>query len=128
MREERTLSCLVGIKTEGDGWNYEGASRGTLKTDGTEAVLEYSVDGDSCTLHVKDGKIYQRRCGEQPLYLVFSKGESTLCTLGAGELTGTFKIYTHRADVSIGGRGMIIDLLYDNGGMTHLRLTAKEEQ
>lgn len=83
---------------------------------GEDFTVFYSLDGDSCELRYRGGRLSETRRGAVPLRISFVRGGSSECLIGSGELTGTLPVFCRRLDVLRGKKGVHIALDYDLGG------------
>lgn len=118
----------VNINSCGGGWSDEKITEGVLTVaDSGEISLAYALDGDSCNLTVKDGKVTQTRRGEQCVNVTFIKGLSTQCTVGSGGLSGSYEVFTRKLEYVSGKGGFRLSLEYLSGSdkeLIRLTLTA----
>lgn len=117
----------VNIRSKGNGWVDERTATGTVFSDENTFTLNYSLDGDECTLTYNNGKVTQIRRGENCLRLDFEEGKRTSCIIGSGEVCGSYEIYTRRIKFLSGKGGYKLDLEYEGGAdceLINLNLTA----
>ncbi|MDE7439397.1 MAG: DUF1934 domain-containing protein [Clostridia bacterium] len=71
------------------------SARGRFTKSDDGMRFDYVLDGDECTLTVKESEAVQTRRGEQNVKMIFRKGEQTECFLGSGGFSGAFGVFTH---------------------------------
>ena len=87
--------CKIEIKSRIDGSENSVLVNGRVAKAVSEICFDYVLDGDDCTLTVKDNEVIQVRRGEQNIKMIFRKGEQTECILQSGGFSGTFTVFTH---------------------------------
>lgn len=104
-------------------------SEGELTFCGGGFELKYFLDGDNCLLNYDGETLRQVRRGSVALKLIFKSGQETVCTLGEGNLSGEFTIFTNKLSVEITDGGIDLRITYDCGGESNrLFLTAEKIQ
>ena len=103
----------IKIASFGTGWNDVRITEETTEMRGEEVKVDYSLDGDACTLTVNGGKAVQKRCGEQNVHILFEEGKTTECVFGNGGMSGSFLIFTNKIKLinSKGGFKLKLDYL-----------------
>lgn len=117
------MKCKVIID---NGIDEAYVSKGMLDVAHGAFVVIYKLDGDDCKLIYSDGTVTQTRKGNVNLKMSFSLGKETQCTLGSGEYTGTFPVFTNKLDVKADNGGVEILLGYVCAGESK-RLLIKAE-
>lgn len=87
--------CKIEIKSKIDGSANSVSVYGRVAKTASEIQFNYVLDGDDCTLTVKENEVVQLRHGEQNIKMIFRKGEQTECSLQSGGFSGTFTVFTH---------------------------------
>lgn len=105
----------VKIDSRGDGWSDLKTAEGRLVNDGKSIKLCYVLDGDECALVIRGGKITQTRRGNQFVDIAFVEGRTTSCTVGCCGFTGSFEVFTEKADCVFGEDGLRLDFDYLSG-------------
>ena len=95
-------NCTVEIKSCIDGETSVVSSKGKIIKSPSGYRVDYSLDGDECSLIVNERGVVQKRRGEQNIELTFKIGESTQCSLSSGSFKGDFSVYTDDLHYGIG--------------------------
>ena len=104
--------CKIKIASCGGGLNTEIRTVGEMcEADGT-VIFRYKLEGDDCTLTVKDGTVSQIRSGRQSVFMVFSEGTITEGNTGDGYLICPLEVYTRKISFKCGKGGFRLTLLY----------------
>ena len=124
---KKATNCKVTIISSSAGFESRVTSDGLLKIQPTGCEVNYSLDGDFCTLAVKDNVVTQKRTGGQNILMTFSQGETSVCEIGTGGLCGSFEIFTENLKFTKGKGGVKISLEYisrADGEKMHLTFIA----
>ena len=87
-------NCDIEIKSCIDGETSIISVTGKVTRSPSEYRFDYTLDGDKCTLTVREGEVIQTRRGEQNIDLTFIKGEKSECVFDMGGLSGTVPVFT----------------------------------
>lgn len=104
----------INITSRGRGWSDSKTCEGTVMCDGA-TVINYTLDGDKCTLTADGGKVIQNRVGKQCIHIEFEEGKKTVCTFGDGAMSGSFEILTKKIKLISGKGGIRLNLEYLSG-------------
>ena len=96
-------NCRIEIVSCIDGEKTTFSVKGQVKKTSSGFCFDYTLDGDECTLTVKDDEAVQSRRGEQNIVMTFRKGMQTQCFLQSGDFSGAFPIYTETMEYAIFG-------------------------
>lgn len=89
---------------------------GILTSSGAGFELKYKIEGDDCSLSVRDGTVAQSRRGALDFDINFIKGANTFCIIYSGESTGTIPVKTLDLYTSETDDGVLIKIVYLLGG------------
>lgn len=103
------MKCAVTIN---NGIDENITSEGQLSFSEDGFGLFYEIYKDRCILRFSNGELTQARRGNVELKLIFSEGKETLCTLGSGDLSGTFPVFTEKLSVQKDENGVSVFLSY----------------
>lgn len=109
-------ACNLIILSKGKEWQDRRNVVGEVDIGRDTLLLNYSLDGDSCSLKLKNGKVEQYRKGLQSIHIEFKKNEFTKCVIGDDGLCGSYQIFTKNLDFKIYTNGFKIMLEYESGG------------
>lgn len=87
--------CKIEIKSRIDCSDSFVTVNGILEKTASDMRFYYALDGDDCTLTVKDNEVIQIRRGDQNIKMIFRKGEQTECFLESAGFSGAFSVFTH---------------------------------
>lgn len=114
----------INITSNGANWSDNKTCEGDVTFSDDTVIINYTLDGDKCTLTVGRGKVIQKRTGAQNVNVQFEEGKKTSCTLGSGGLSGSFEILTEKIKFVSGKGGLRLNLEYLSGNdREHVSLT-----
>lgn len=105
----------INITSCGSGWSDCKTCEGEVIVSDGAAVINYTLDGDKCTLTADGAKVIQNREGLQRVHIEFEEGKKTICTFGDGAMSGSFEILTKKIKFVSGKGGLRLDLEYLSG-------------
>lgn len=105
----------INITSRGRDWSDSKTCEGEVTFASGETIINYTMDGDACTLKTDGVKAVQSRVGEQNIYIEFEEGKKTQCTFGSGSLSGSFEILTKKIKFVSGKGGVKLNLEYLSG-------------
>ncbi|MDE6441626.1 MAG: DUF1934 domain-containing protein [Clostridia bacterium] len=117
----------INITSNGANWSDNKTCEGDVTFSDGAVIINYTLDGDKCTLTVDSGKVVQNRVGAQNVNVQFEEGKKTSCIFGSGGLSGSFEILTEKIKIVYGKGGLRLNLEYLSGSdreRVNLTLTA----
>ena len=103
------MKCKVILKNSDGG---EFFSDGDVEYFENGFNLLYKIGSDDGKIILKNGELTQERSGSVALKMLFKCGEQTQCTLGEGEMQGSFPVYTQNLTVEYLKEATQIFLIY----------------
>lgn len=81
-----------------------------------EEVVDYVFDGDPCKLIFRKDSLTQLHAGSTHLRIIFAEGKTTGCDFAEGGLSGGYKIFTQKLDISKKAGSISARVLYHPEG------------
>ncbi len=107
--------CKIKIVSRIDGAESTVSADGSVTNTSNGICYCYALDGDECTLTVKENEVVQSRRGEHNIKVVFRKRETTECVLENGGYSGTIPLYTHELTFTVGQKIDTLLIIYTLG-------------
>lgn len=105
----------INITSRGNGWSDSKTCEGEVVVSDGVTVINYTLDGDKCTLTSNGAKVIQKREGLQCVHIEFEEGKKTICTFGDGAMSGSFEVLTKKIKFVSGKGGLRLELEYLSG-------------
>lgn len=115
MRGYIRMKVNINIYSCAGGENSRFCTEGELMRTPEGFIVNYSLDGDGCSLECRGFTVTQRRSGKLTLLMKFEEGENSECILSEGGAKFIIPVFTRTVAAVCGEEGCRVTLLYEQG-------------